>query len=100
MESNAMERKYAEMQMALEHVTDMLRELRPNKRWYLDYFRETETSIADFTAWDRERFRMYPGEEYITVRNEDQHLLYVLHVSANSVLCCMAELFELLTEKF
>lgn len=95
-----MDAKYTQMQKALEHVTDMLREMNPQKVWYLDYFRETETSIADYSDWDRERFMLRAGEEYITVRDKEQYLLYVIHVTANSVLCCMSELFALLTEKF
>lgn len=54
-----------------------------------------------FSPWEREYHNLVSGEEVITVRSAvNRDLLYVVDVTATSVLQAMADLWALLAKKF
>ena len=53
------------------------------------------------TEWERKRFHLRPGGEWILIwDNVTEDLLYAIDVSADSVLTALAELMDLLSRKF
>jgi len=74
------------------------------KQWDIKYFDiSSDMLLQSFTDWQREYHGIRLGCEYIMVfdvTDVSPSLLYVINVSANSVLCCMYVLFRLLMDKF
>ena len=68
----------------------------------LAYQRLTEESLRkDYSSFEREYFGLAAGEEIVTVVNAvDSRLMYVVDVSADSVLTAMAETWALIAKKF
>ena len=103
-----------ELRFALDCVEDILSEINcyrckqygeyAGKVWgfrYIDV--KSDDDLEQFTEWQRGYFGIRKGEEYLLVLDKTNNLpslLYVINVSANSVLCCMHELFGLLMEKY
>ena len=64
----------------------------------ITYRRETAESLNDYTEWGRQRFGLLSGEEYFFIWRGE--LLYVVCVSADSVLTAAHELMDLIARKF
>ena len=60
---------------------------------------ETEESLKDFTAWDRERLGLHSGGEFFYIRKNGE-LLYAVITNADSILTAAHELMELIANKF
>ena len=61
--------------------------------------KETEESLKDFTAWDRERLGLHSGGEFFYIRKNGE-LLYAVITNADSILTAAHELMELIANKF
>lgn len=61
--------------------------------------KETEESLKDFTAWERERLDLHAGGEFFYIRKNDE-LLYVVMTNADSILTAAADLMKLISNKF
>ena len=67
----------------------------------------TDEIIAEFSAWDRKRFNLLAGDEYFFVWEtsrpdvpDPNGLLYVVDVTADSLLTAASELMNLASRKF
>ena len=67
----------------------------------------TDEIIAEFSAWDRKRFNLLAGDEYFFVWEtsrpdvaDPNGLLYVVNVTADSLLTAASELMNLAARKF
>lgn len=103
-----------ELMFALTHVEDILALINHNrvkeygtfagKIWSFQYVEiKNKKDLEQFTEWQRTYHGIREGEEYLLIfdiSNSIPSLLYVINVSADSVLCCMHELFGLLMEKY
>lgn len=76
-------------------VTDMVR---PYAHLEITYHKQTEESLKDFTEWGKQRFGLRPGEEYFFLWRGE--LLYVVCITADSVLTAAHELMALIAKKF
>lgn len=108
------ESELKELMFALTHAEDILALINYNrvkkygifaeKVWSFQYVEiENKKDLEQFTEWQREHHGIREGEEYLLIfdiSNSIPSLLYVINVSADSVLCCMHELFGLLMDKF
>lgn len=88
-------KKQDQISKCIMKVEEMLEYLRPNNGWRITYS-NTAVSLDD---WDIKRLGIIEGEEYIYVYVKGS-LLYAINVTADSVLCAMSELLNLLTNKF
>lgn len=91
--------KRYQMARALKRVEQLLEDLGigPLRLLYAEI--DEATARGAFTEYERERFRILPGDEIVTVTGQDG-LLYVVHVTGDSVLTAVAEVVELLANKF
>ena len=64
------------------------------------YAMETEETLSRFSDFDREYFRLLPGEEYFYVMRRNGDLLYVVNVTCDSPLTAFSELTQLIARKF
>lgn len=86
---------------ALNDVLNILHLARADKNIGIEYIRTTQENLKRFSEWDRERFVMLTGEELFLVSdNRTNHLLYVVNVTGDSVLTAMAELMNMIANKF
>ena len=67
----------------------------------------TDEILEEFSAWDRKRFNLLAGEECFFVWETSRHdvpdpygLLYVVNVTADSLLTAASELMNLAARKF
>lgn len=67
----------------------------------------TNEIIEEFSAWDRKRFNLLAGDEYFFVWEtslpdaaDPYGLLYVVNVTADSLLTAASELMNLASRKF
>lgn len=91
--------KTEQMNKAIKKVMEIGQMTRPNSTFYIRYIRMTEERLQEFSDWDMKRFHFHVRDEYITVSNGEEHLLYCLNVSGNSVMQSIAELTDLLAGK-
>ena len=108
------EKEQEELRFALDRAEEILAEINynrmqeygewVNKVWTIRYVDVSDDeTLGQFTEWQREYHGIRNGCEYLLVMdvtNCSPSLLYVVNVSANSVLCCMYALFKLLMDKF
>lgn len=67
----------------------------------ITYGKETEESIKALKPWDVQRFGILSGEELFMVWDDRTgDLLYVVNVTADSMLTAVSELMNLLARKF
>ena len=93
--------KTAMMKMGTDFISILLNVVRPDKDIRIEYVRTTEENIKDFSDWDVERFGILTGEELILIFDKtENHLLYVVNVTGDSVLTAMSELMNLIAKKF
>ncbi len=95
--------KTVQMTRLLEHVSAIMDELRPDKPLMIVYGREDDETVNNcYSDWQRQRFEIIPGNEYITIWQDEApcNLLYVVNVTWDSPLAALHELFELLQHKF
>lgn len=91
--------KRYQMARALKRVEQLLGDLGigPLRLLYMEV--DEATAHGAFTEYERERFRILPGDEIVTVTGQDG-LLYVVHVTGDSVLTAVSEVMELVAKKF
>ena len=85
----------------------LLRIARPERDIRIEYHRADDEINESLTPWQREKFHLWMNDEYFMVWDDvpdwdapGPDLLYVVNVSADSLLTAAAELFELLHRKF
>ena len=85
----------------------LLKCVRPERNLGIVYVKPNAETIGQFTDWQRTRNHIHTGCEYFLVwdyspdwETDDPDLLYVVDVSADSLLTAAWELFGLLSKKF
>lgn len=82
-------------------IANLARMIRPGKEWRIRYVEITpETLMSEFTEWDRARFNLNLHTEVIGIWDEDDHLLYVVYIEAESVMYALSRLMTLMADKF
>ena len=108
------ETEISELRFALDRAEEIVAEINryrceqygefAGKVWSFRYIDvKSDDDLEQFTEWQREYYGIRKGCEYLLIydiANATPSLLYVINVSANSVLCCMHALFRLLMDKF
>jgi len=96
--------KHAEINQCINYVQGILNTIRPKKKWRIYYDKMNPENICQYTEWQRQYHGIRTGDEYIFIREDDEHgdfhLLYVVNVSAESTLFAMSNLMKLLADKF
>lgn len=84
-----------------QNVKYLLKFAHPEKAIDVSYAQENQDSIKRFSDWQRKYHGIFPGDEnfYIYDTTTDT-LLYVVPVTADSVLTAAAELMRLISAKF
>lgn len=82
----------------IEKIQEFLQEYRPEKHWDI-IVAQVDDPKDLFDDWTIAYHGILSEEEYIFII-EDNHLLYALNVTADSVLCALSELMQLLVNKF
>lgn len=59
----------------------------------------THGSLKEFSVWQREKFRLIRGDEYFFI-SQGPALLYVVNVTADSILTAARELMDKIAQKF
>lgn len=91
------------MTKLLTHVSAIMDEVRKDKPLLIVYGREDNETVAEcYTEWQRKYFHILPGEEYVTVWEDEGcgDLLYAVNVTGDSYLTALNQLFDLLHRKF
>lgn len=88
------------MDACVADIQNMIRLVRPGKEWRIKYVEITPETLAEFTEWQRERFGLDMRKEVICIWDEDDCLLYIVDVYAESVLYAMANLMKLIADKY
>ena len=91
----------------LDSALKLLKCVRPERNLGIVYVKPNAETIGQFTDWQRTRNHIHTGCEYFLVwdyspdwETDDPDLLYVVDVSADSLLTAAWELFGLLSKKF
>lgn len=101
---------YAKKQLTIDaclrNIRNIINIARPDMPLRIEYWRISAdpvigNSIANFTEWEQQYFHIMTGEEYFFIWNEhEDHLLYVINVTGDSVLTALSELMNLIGRKF
>lgn len=97
--------KHEQATAALAHVAGILKAEKPNDDVTIEYLRMDDIHLREISDWDIQRFHLIARDEYVLIRKREEydgqyHLLYVINVSALSVLAIAAETMDLLSRKF
>lgn len=89
---------------ALDHISRILKAEKPLDDVTLEYVRMGDPR-KEFTDYEIDRFHLLFGDEYVLIRIREKydgeyHLIYVINVSALSVLALAAETMDLISRKF
>ena len=86
------------------NIQKIMHMLNPKKadNWVLMYKVFTEETIkTDVTEWQRTYHNLRPKDEYVMIYEWDSKaLLYVVNVSAESVMYALSNVMKLLADKF
>ena len=90
--------KKEEVNFCIDKIQEILKKINPDKVWIIEYgvLKHPEA----FDDWTVEYHGLRKGEEYVFIFDEYMHLLYVINVTADSTLCILSELTQLLLNKF
>lgn len=94
-----MSTKGYDIQFGINKIQEVLKALNPEKKWDIVYC-APGTYEDTFDDWTIQYHNIVPGEEYIFICDADNHLLYAINVTGDSVLCALEELMEKLVDKF
>lgn len=101
-----MERIESLYHIAIE-TEKLIRSFGRRKDIAVTFSRLTNETIEEFSAWDRKRFVLLPGDEYFFIWEtcrpdvpDPDGLLYVVNVTADSLLTAASELMNLASRKF
>ena len=101
---------YAKKQLTIDaclrNIRNIMNIARPDMPLRIEYWRISEdpavgSSIHNFTELEQQYYHIFDGEEYFFIWDEQEdHLLYVINVSGDSVLTALSELMNLIGRKF
>ncbi|MBQ6960901.1 MAG: hypothetical protein IJP78_08000 [Clostridia bacterium] len=96
-----------EMRDIAQRIEDMIHLYGRRSDIAITYDRPTDESISSFSEWERKRFSLRTGEEYFFVWEtpcpadvDPRALLYVVNVTADSLLTAAHMLMSLVAIKF
>jgi hypothetical protein len=88
------------MDFAIEQVQNILTMVNPMKKWTIKFQKLDNENIHDFSDWDRKYYGLHTGDESFLIFDEEDHLLYVVNVTGDSIITAVYELMSKLSCKF
>ena len=90
--------KMSSISLGIDKIQEFLHEYRPEKKWDIVVCPVNDPKEM-FNDWTISYHGILSGEDYIFII-QDNHLLYAINITGDSVLCALSDLMKLLVEKF